>query len=254
MKSTQGFISTPTSKLSRWVIAMAAVISVAMTFALALCQLSRAQQKDDIHQAMIQMQARPALQLEQLRADQQLWQSTHQAVELNGQWLTDQTIFLGNRSHHGAAGFWVMTPLKINAQEAVLVKRGWVARDLRDPTLLPRLVTPTTGVVVQGRIDLPLSQWFTLGNSTSSDQGGDAKKPRIQSNIQMKDVETETKLRFVATVLQIDANSDGLRRDWPDITQTSDKNRAYAWQWFALSALIPVLYVWFQWIKPYAKK
>ncbi|MEI6382474.1 MAG: SURF1 family protein [Betaproteobacteria bacterium] len=254
MKSTQSGIQASPSNMNRWVIAMAAALGVALTIGLALWQLSRAQQKDEIHQAMIQMQALPSLQSQQLVADPQLWQSTHRAVQLNGQWLVDQTIFLDNRSHHGAAGFWVISPLKINEQESVLVKRGWLARDLRDPKFLPRLDTPTTDVVINGRIDLPLSQWFTLSNPSPSSQSVDTKKSRIQSNIQNKDIEYETGLKIVATVLQIDASSDGLKRDWPDITQTSDKNRAYAWQWFALSALIAGLYVWFQWIKPYAKK
>jgi len=45
---------------------------------------------------------------------------------------------------------------------------------------------------------------------------------------------------------QTDAASDGLLRDWPQALSGSDKNRGYAFQWFALSLLSLLLFAWFQ--------
>jgi surfeit locus 1 family protein len=40
--------------------------------------------------------------------------------------------------------------------------------------------------------------------------------------------------------------SEGLLRDWPQAGSGIEKHHGYAFQWFGLSALIALLYVWFQ--------
>lgn len=44
--------------------------------------------------------------------------------------------------------------------------------------------------------------------------------------------------------------TDGLQRDWPQPAADVHKHYGYAFQWFALSALTLILYVWFQIIRP----
>ena len=50
-------------------------------------------------------------------------------------------------------------------------------------------------------------------------------------------------------VLQTGAPSEGLRRDWPEPTTGVDKHNGYAFQWFGLSVLVVLLYVWFQLVR-----
>jgi surfeit locus 1 family protein len=47
-------------------------------------------------------------------------------------------------------------------------------------------------------------------------------------------------------VVQTDAASEGLLRNWPEINLGVDTHYGYAAQWFALSLLIVLLYAWFQ--------
>ena len=47
--------------------------------------------------------------------------------------------------------------------------------------------------------------------------------------------------------------SEGLLRDWPEAASGVEKNYGYAFQWWALSGLIAILYVWFQFIAPRRK-
>jgi surfeit locus 1 family protein len=47
-------------------------------------------------------------------------------------------------------------------------------------------------------------------------------------------------------VQQTGARSEGLLREWPVLGSGVDKHYGYAFQWFALSGLIAILYVWFQ--------
>jgi surfeit locus 1 family protein len=73
---------------------------------------------------------------------------------------------------------------------------------------------------------------------------------RIQVNLDMAQMQSLVNDNVNAVVIQTGQDSDGLRRDWPVIAQSADKNKGYAFQWFALSALIAGLYLWFQWIQP----
>ena len=67
--------------------------------------------------------------------------------------------------------------------------------------------------------------------------------------------ETGLVLRPLAVVQEDDtaapaSPSDGLLRQWPQPATGVDKHHGYAFQWFALCALIIGLYVWFQLIRP----
>jgi surfeit locus 1 family protein len=77
----------------------------------------------------------------------------------------------------------------------------------------------------------------------------------IRQNLDLGDFERETGLALLPfTVLQEDVDAaaqDGLRRDWPKPAANVHKHYGYALQWFALSALVIGLYVWFQLVHPW---
>ncbi|HET7528469.1 MAG TPA: SURF1 family cytochrome oxidase biogenesis protein, partial [Burkholderiaceae bacterium] len=52
------------------------------------------------------------------------------------------------------------------------------------------------------------------------------------------------------SLLQLSDTPDALQRDWPEPVQDVWKNQGYALQWFALSALIAALALWYGWISP----
>jgi cytochrome oxidase assembly protein ShyY1 len=74
---------------------------------------------------------------------------------------------------------------------------------------------------------------------------------QIRQNIELDKLQAQVGSAFAAVVLQTDEASDGLLRDWPQITAGIEKNLAYAFQWFCLAALQLMLYLWFQFIQPY---
>jgi surfeit locus 1 family protein len=47
---------------------------------------------------------------------------------------------------------------------------------------------------------------------------------------------------------------DGLLRQWPHPAVDVHKHYGYAFQWFALCALMAGLYVWFQLIRPWLRR
>ncbi len=57
-----------------------------------------------------------------------------QPVEITGTWLPEATVLVSDRELDGVTGFWVVTPLSVDATgSAIPVVRGWSA----DPTSVP---------------------------------------------------------------------------------------------------------------------
>jgi surfeit locus 1 family protein len=222
-----------------WLITLGTVLAVASTLALGRWQLSRAAQKEAL-QASIDAQATlspldgPALIL---RAGQAA--ELQRRVTLRGHWLAAHTVFLDNRQMNSKPGLYVVTPLQLEGSPAVvLVQRGWVARNFIDRTSLPRIETPPGVIEIQGRIVPPPSKLYELGGPEMG---------RIRQNLDMTRFSAELGVPLLpVSVQQMGAASEGLLREWPQVATGVATHYGYAFQWFALSALIAILYVWFQ--------
>jgi surfeit locus 1 family protein len=94
-----------------------------------------------------------------------------------------------------------------------------------------------------------LSQIFELGSGQQPAAG--ANLSPIRANLDLAQMQSLVQDNVLSLVVQTGPEGDGLRRDWLQVGLSADKNRAYAFQWFALSALLAFLYLWFQWIKDY---
>jgi surfeit locus 1 family protein len=169
-------------------------------------------------------------------------------IEIEGYWLHEATVFLDNRTMQGRAGFFVVTPLiQPDAKHAVLVQRGWVPRHVQDRTLLPDVPLIKGPVQVMGVFAPPPSKLYELGPEA---QGS------IRQNIDVQAMADQWSLPLIhASVQQTQAQPDepGLLRDWPVVASDVHKHYGYALQWFSLSALIFLLYVWFQIIAPWRR-
>jgi surfeit locus 1 family protein len=165
---------------------------------------------------------------------------------LRGRWIAEHTVFLDNRQMNARVGFFVLTPLQIGpAGEAVLVQRGWAPRDQLDRSRLPALATPAGEVEVDG--------WLAASPTRLYEFDGAASGP-IRQNLALEDFGRETGLKLLpVSLLQREAptaSADGLSRQWPRPAVDVHKHYGYAFQWFALAALMTGLYVWFQLIRP----
>jgi len=231
---------------SRTILLLAAVAGVLATGRLGLWQLDRAAQKIALHDAMQRQRELPPLaQAEAPRDATTAAAQLHRAVRLTGSWLPAATVYLDNRPMDGRAGFYALTPLRLGDGSAVLVQRGWLPRDVVDRTHITAAPPPAGEVDVSGRI--------ALGPSRLYDFGGAASGP-IRQNLALDAFAREAGLPLRPfMVVQEDgaaAVADGLLRHWPQPAADVHKHYGYAFQWFAMSALIGGLYVWFQLIRP----
>ena len=247
-------ISAPRQR-SLLVATMATVLGVALTVRLGVWQLSRGHEKEALHAAILARQAQPTLDTVAVLKDKTVFTQLHQGVRLEGQWLPQYTVYLENRPMQGRSGFIVLTPLQLDKHTTVLVQRGWIPRHQQDRTLLAPIETPQGQVHVKGRIALGPSEVMDLGDKTNSTVDATTAQParqsRIRQNLNLADYSHATGLSLVGTVLQTDADAEGLQRNWPEITAGVEKHWGYAFQWFALAVVQLLLYFWYQWIKPY---
>ena len=235
-------------KLRSAIVLLAAIAAAALTARLGLWQLDRAAQKTALQQALQQQRALPPLLQAQLaREAADVPAQLHRIVRLQGRWLAAHTVFLENRQMNGQPGFYAVTPLQLDDGSAVLVQRGWVPRDLMNRTRVVAPPPPDGVVQVAGRIAPGPARLYEFDGAASG---------AIRQNLEAVSFARETglPLRPLAVVQENDAttpaNIDGLLRQWPQPTTGVEKHYGYAFQWFALCALIIGLYVWYQVIRP----
>lgn len=220
-------------------VTIAALMAVVVTVALGRWQLSRADQKE-AYQALTESQARLSpLDAKALLAEPDQLSLVHRNIVLRGSWLVGHTVYLDNRQMNDKVGQFVLTPFQIEGTASVvLVQRGWVARNFLDRMQVTPISTPGGVVELQGRIAPPPSKLYELGH---------AEKTVLRQNIDLTSFSAEINLPLLSfSVQQSGAASDGLLREWHQVASGVEKHYGYAFQWFALSALISILYVWFQ--------
>lgn len=223
-------------------ISVATVLVVSVGIALGLWQLGRADQKLRLADGIARQGALAPLQGADLRtaSPEALW---HRSAQVEGEWLPEATVFLDNRQMKGRVGFFVLTPLRLaNGHGTLLVQRGWTPRHFEDRTRVPAVPTPSGVVSLQLRLAPPPPKLYELGEG----EGG-----AIRQNVDLAALGAELKTPLLPlSALQISAADDGLLRDWPQPATDVHKHYGYAFQWFGLSALFALLYVWFQIIAP----
>jgi surfeit locus 1 family protein len=229
-----------------WIVTAATVVTMAVTASLGNWQLDRAAQKDALQAAVDQRAALAALDTAELLAVGDVLTEVHRPVRLRGQWMAEASVFLDNRQMNGRPGFFLVTPLQLaGSEQAILVQRGWTPRDFTDRRRVPTVDTPAGEVVVEGRLAPPPAKLYELG---APEQGP------IRQNMDTAEMADRLKVRLLdASVLQTGAAADGLLREWPRVNAGVHKHLGYAVQWFALCALVGLLYLWFQHIAPRRK-
>jgi surfeit locus 1 family protein len=230
--------------LKRLVIAAAALLGIALTVSLGAWQWGRGAQRSALQEAVEARERAAPLDASQLlAASDPATQLLHRSVALRGQWLPQHTVFLDNRQMNGVPGFYVVTPLRIEgSQAAVLVQRGWVQRNFERREALPQVATPAGTVEVRGRLAPPPAKLYAFAGE---------EKGAIRQNLDLARFRAETGLPLLpVSVQQAGAPSDGLLRQWPQAGSGAAKNFGYAFQWWAMAALIAFLYVWFQLVVP----
>jgi surfeit locus 1 family protein len=235
-----------TKARSALLVWLACAIGVSIAVRLGIWQLDRAAQKQQILTEQIERVGLPSLAPDALaRTSADAAAQWHRQISVRGRWLAEKTLFLDNQPLDGRAGFIAVTPLLLAPGDAVLVQRGWAARDPADRSRVPAIETPAGEQMVPARIAPWPSRRFDLGPEEPG---------RIRQNLDADALAFEwgVKLRPLS-LLELEqtpaAGGRWLRR-WSTPAPDIGKHHGYALQWFAIAALVAGLTVWYRILKP----
>lgn len=232
-----------------WVVLGATLVGMAVTASLGRWQLDRAAQKEALQAVLRARAGLPPVRPNELAPGAPVpddW--LHRRARVRGRWLGEHTVFLDNRQMAGPQpGFFVLTALELEGRGDVLVvQRGWIPRDVTDRTRIPAVPTPEHETVeLTGRIAPPPAKLYQFSEES---------RGAIRQNLDLQRYAEEIG-RPVWPVSLVQTESapsvaDGLLRQWPEPSVDVHKHYGYAFQWFALCALMAGLYVWFQVLRP----
>lgn len=212
---------------------IAAALFIALTASLGRWQVNRAAEKADRQALLEARMAESPLRLTGPVA-------THEAllyrrVSVAGEWLAARQVFVDNQVRDGRAGFTVVTPLRIDGSTAaVLVNRGWIARNAAYPRP-PEVALPAGRVEVTGLATRPPARYLELS--------GDTIAGAVWQNLSIERFAAHTGLTVLPVVILQDAPAAGLAavREKPDAGIA--KHQEYALTWFALATLALVLWI-----------
>lgn len=230
----------------RGLASVAALALIAVTVSLGNWQMRRAAEKLEL-----QRQIDDAAALEPLELNAALLDHPSavigRRVRVSGRFDDRLSVFIDNRTYRGRAGFHVLTPLEMTGSERrVLVLRGWIAQDPAHRSRLPDLAARAGEQTLLALAQADLAQVLELSASAPP-----AAQERLWQNASLERYAQWSGVPLAGFVLrQLDtpeADSAGqatLIRDWPVPGAGVDKHRAYAFQWYSMSALTVLLWGW----------
>ena len=212
---------------------MAAAAFIALTLWLGRWQVDRGHEKATLqallearmHEAPVQLTG-PAPSAQPL---------LYRHVRVKGEWMADRQFFVDNQVHEGRAGFHVITPLRIaGSAAAVLVNRGWIARDASYPKA-PPVAVPPGAVEIHGLATTPPRRYLELSADTVSGN--------VWQNLSIERWRASSGVDALPVVVLPDGATPGLAavREKPDAGIA--KHQEYALTWFSLAATALALWI-----------
>lgn len=221
----------------RWIPFVAAAFAAAIGISLGQWQTQRAAEKESIEAKLSARESAAPVRLSP--TPPAVDEVEYRRVAISGEFLGEWTVFLDNRPYKGAAGFYVLTPLKLAGSDRyVLVARGWAKRDIADRTKLPSIATPRSMVGIEGIARRNPGHVLQLGNAEPLRPGA------IVQNVDIGELAQAARLQMLPFIIEQTTDmQDGLVRDWPRPSTGVDKHRGYAFQWYALAAAALIFFV-----------
>lgn len=213
---------------------VAAGIAVAIGLSAGQWQMRRAAAKEAIEAKLAARSAAAPLALHAAPVD--VDKVEYRRVSVSGEFVGAWSVYLDNRPNNGAAGLYLLMPLKIEGTDRyVLVARGWIPRDRTDRAKLPSVVTPSGTVHIEGIARRNPGHLMQLGTAEP------VRPQAILQNLEIAEFAAASKLALQPILIeQTNDVQDGLTRNWPRPSNGIEKHYGYAVQWYglALTALL----------------
>ena len=210
------------------------VIFAIVFFSLGIWQIERGQTKTQI---MSEFENKLTKEPIYLNAESKKWDR----VLVSGKWESKKQLLIDNVIHQGIAGYKVLTPLRIDeTNKLILVDRGWIKqnkfRDQLPDIQIPDDFESVSGTLEQPELGLVLSEELISNNW-----------PKIS---QTKNVEVISKA-YTEEIFPMILLADPLLKnslEYIKITPTNMtpiKHYGYSSQWFLMFIVLCFMYIWY---------
>jgi surfeit locus 1 family protein len=218
-------------------LTFAALLGFATLIALGYWQLERLEWKRALIERIESQRAATPAELPSSIDDPEAWE--FRRVLLQGRFLHDHETFLVGRSHQGVTGLHVMTPMLLKDGRSILVDRGWIPIDKRDPETRPKSLP-------EGEIDLvallALGGW--KGRQFLRPQNDVEKDNWFWPDLPAMAAQAGLERPVTALFGYALKSPDGAALPIPDAPATALRNDhlQYAITWFALAVGLAIIY------------
>jgi surfeit locus 1 family protein len=216
------------------------LLGVSLLAGLGVWQLSRAEEKAGLQNAFDAQQSRPPALLSEL-SDFTADELAYLPVQLTGRFRNDQYFLLDNRMHRGRYGNEVISVFELADGMLVLVNRGWLPADPARISL-PEAPPVPDEVTLQGQVYVAPGKPYLLQEQKFS-KGWPRRIQALEMDKFPEALGVGADLLFPYSVRIKTGETGALAVDWKVVNTGPAKNIGYAVQWFAMSAVLALLYV-----------
>lgn len=224
---------------------VALVPVLAVLIGLGIWQLDRLQWKQDLEAELRARREAPAITLPQPIGEPRAIE--YRRVELTGRYLHARELYMGARPRNGRPGYHVITPFRLADGRSVLVNRGWVPKDRRDPATRPA-GQPSGTLSIEGIV--------RRGGWQGSDLFRPANDPAdnlwlwmdLPAMAEAADLETPVTEVYVMLARDYTPEAPPIAVEVP--VDLPSNHLQYALTWFALAAVLLAIYILYHWRRP----
>ena len=221
-----------------WQGLLVLLLCIPLFIKLGLWQYQKAELGTKIQSSYDRSLDQDALNLPSKLGDLDMW--NYKKVKIKGHYETKYQILLDNQVENNVAGFYVITPFKLEgSHDYVLVNRGWIAGGATH-TDLPTVSTPDEALEVIGLVWLPSNKIFTLESEPQTNTWS-----VIWQHMDMARYQKIVPIRILPLVIKLDAKSTagGFVRNWQLPPSKIATNMGYAYQWFGFAIASVLIYL-----------
>ncbi len=160
-----------------------------------------------------------------------------QPVTVSGTWVPDGTVYVSGREHDGLDGYWVVTPLAVEAADdpALPIVRGWTP----SPEQAPAAPTGTAELVawLQG----------TEGTGERDDDPGDDVLPQVRTADLIQHVDQDLYGAYAVAQVPGAGLEAATLEQLPEVGRfTALRNLLYAVEWWFFGAF--AAFIWWRYV------
>jgi surfeit locus 1 family protein len=165
----------------------------------------------------------------------------YQRLRVQGQFDPEHQFLLDNIILNSRYGYYVLTPLVLNAEnDVLLVNRGWIEKATTGVApVLPEIDTATA--TVHGRAGSLPRAGYKMGAAVSPGSAW----PKLAVYPTLAEISAELGLTVQPFVLLLEPDDErGFVRHWVPEEMGPGRHFAYALQWFAMGGVLAALLAW----------